>query len=167
MSLGRDCQLLINGVVLSSVDDVYVRESVTAIPATVRNASITVSIPVQRSIEIDFALIAPEDVSRVFKLRTTVVDGTIQPNVVTVSLAGGVFNDTGLYTIHDVTGDEPLNGAVRARFALRQWIGMLAGPVGTAGNAMPPASANDALTALGQQSIPSSGATGTQGITGV
>ena len=144
-ALGRDCTISVNGNVLNSVGDVFVRETVVSFGATPRNSSIAVSIPIQRSMEIDFSLTDQRDAKFLFDLRTVMVAGAANPNVKTpqanvvfVSMAGGAFTDTGYFTIHDVTGDEPLNGAVAPRFSLRQWIGMEAGKVGTSGNATPP-----------------------------
>jgi hypothetical protein len=145
-ALGRDCTISVNGTVLSSAGDVFIRETVVTIGATVRNSAVAVAIPIQRSLEIDFSLADARDIKFLGGLRTVPVPGaqqpnvsTIQSNVVSVSLAGGVFDGTGRFTVHDVVGDEPLNGAVLARVSLRQWVGMEAGKVGTAGNATPPA----------------------------
>jgi hypothetical protein len=95
--------------------------------------------------EIDFSLTDHSEAKKLFDFRTVMVPGgagvnvnTPQSRVVHVSMAGGAFTDSGYFTIHDVVGDEPLNGAVVPRFSLRQWIGMEAGKVGTPANATPP-----------------------------
>jgi hypothetical protein len=38
-----------------------------------------------------------------------------------VELRGGLFQLTGGFTIHEIDGDELLDGAIIPRFALRQW----------------------------------------------
>ena len=164
-ALGRDCELRINGTDILSAEDVLVRETTVTVPATVRNSSVTVSIPIQRALEIEVSLAGMADVRYVLNLRTNLVAGSLQPNIVTVSLAGGVFNETDWFTIHDVTGDEPLNGPVVGRFALRQWVGMQAGPVGTLSNATPPAGIDSIASLISGSGswLPPTGATGSTG----
>ena len=43
------------------------------------------------------------------------------PNVLRISLAGGLFNIDTNFTVSDIEGDEPLDGPVLPRFTFKQF----------------------------------------------
>jgi hypothetical protein len=119
--LGRECQLFIEGELVTGVSDVTVRETVTEIDATGFNHAVVSTAVVQRTYEIGVSILDVAFARRLRNARLQPVNGFLLPSSLRVQLAGGLFNIDDYFTVHDVDGDEPMDGAVVSQFSLKQW----------------------------------------------
>ena len=124
-ALGKDCVLTIEGSEVKGVADVSVRETTTEIDATGFNDYAASTVVVQRTYEIMLSVPDIKVARTLFASRwqkkflgTTPV---YLPQILDVQLTGGLFNINGGFTIHEVDGDDLLDGAVIPRFVLREW----------------------------------------------
>lgn len=112
--LGRAAVFSVNGTVLSSVREIGVRRVTTEVDATGFGHSSRSSVITHRTYEIDVAVLSVPDVT---------IMQTAEANETPILVVMG-FGHTTLSTyfrIHETTADEPLNDAVVATFALREW----------------------------------------------
>jgi hypothetical protein len=123
--LGKDCKLSIEDVEIKGVSDVSVRETVSEVDASGFNGYGSSTVVVGRTYEILFSVPDLAKARWLLGLRFAVSNvGSSKfymPQIVNVSLEGGVFNINRPFTIHSIDGDEPLNDAVIPRFELREW----------------------------------------------
>ena len=121
-SLGRECILTIDGEEIDGAADIAIRETATEVDATGFNHQVVSTIVTQRTYEISVSVPEMRQAARIYGLRWRLFNGFKVPNVLEVSLEGGIVEVTnGKFTIHDVDADEPLDGAVVPRFTLKQW----------------------------------------------
>jgi hypothetical protein len=119
--LGKDCELRIDYQLISSAQDVLVRETTSEVDATKFNSAVQCSIATHRSYEIQ-ATIADLFVARsIAANRVQAVGPFVVPNVLRISLANGLFSIDTTFTVSDVEGDEPLDGPVLPRFTFKQF----------------------------------------------
>jgi len=120
-ALGKNCELRIEYQLISSAQDVLVRETTNEVEATKFGSAVQCSIATHRSYEIQ-ATIADIQVARdVAARRVQSVGPFTVPNVLRISLAGGLFNIDANFTVSDIEGDEPLDGPVLPRFTFKQF----------------------------------------------
>ena len=123
--LGKDCVLTIEGKEVKGVSDVGVRETTTEVDATGFNDYAASTAVVGRTYEIMLSVPDIKTARTLFDSRWK--RGTVGksvfylPQILDVQLNGGLFSIDGLFTIHEVDGDEMLDGAVIPRFSLREW----------------------------------------------
>lgn len=123
--LGRNCELRIEYQLIDSAQDVLVRELTSEIDATAFGNSVQSSLATHRFYEIQ-ATIADVAVARsIAAMRVSANGPFIVPNILRVSLAGGLFNIDTTFTISEIEGDEPMDGPVLPRFTFRQFGGSL------------------------------------------
>ena len=124
-ALGKDCVLTIEGSEVKGVADVSVRETTTELDATGFNDYAASTVVVTRTYEIMLSVPDIKVAKTLFASRwkRTPVNKSVfyLPQILDVQLRGGLFNIDGLFTIHEVDGDELLNDAVIPRFVLREW----------------------------------------------
>lgn len=121
-ALGRDCELEIDGELIDTVSDVVVRELTNEVDATPFNSAGRRTIATGRSYEIGLVIREITTARKLFGKRQAAVGGFVLPNIVLVSLLGGLVSVTNRrFTIHDVDGDEPLDGCIESRFVLKEW----------------------------------------------
>ena len=119
--LGKDCELRIEYQLISSAQDVLVRETTSEVDATKFGSAVQCSIATHRSYEIQ-ATIADVAVARSLAATRVQANGPFTvPNVLRISLAGGLFNIDTNFTVSDIEGDEPLDGPVLPRFTFKQF----------------------------------------------
>jgi hypothetical protein len=119
--LGKDCELRIEYQLISTAQDVLVREITNEVDATKFGSSVQCSVATHRSYEIQ-ATIADIVVARsIAALRVQSVGPFTVPNVIRISLAGGLFNIDTTFTVSDIEGDELLDGPVLPRFTFKQF----------------------------------------------
>lgn len=123
--LGKDCVLTIESEEIKGVADVSVRETTTEVDATGFNHFAGSTAIVGRTVEI---LLSVPDLKVARKLlgwrwaeRKAGTTSLWLQQIVEVELTGGLFQLRGGFTIHEIDGDELLDGAIIPRFALRQW----------------------------------------------
>jgi hypothetical protein len=130
--LGKDCILTIEDYPILSATDVSVRELVSEIDATEYNSPGPSTMVVGRTIEIFFSVASIKDARWLYELRNGVVLVGEEKNrsrriplILDVMMDGGLIDDMMFFpkefTLHGVEADEPLDGAVFARFELRQF----------------------------------------------
>jgi len=121
-ALGRECILTIEGEEVTGAADMSLRETVTEVDATGFNHQVVSTIVTQRTYEISVSIPDMTQASRLYGLRWRLFDGFQVPNILELSLEGGLVEFTNeKFTIHDVDADEPLDGVVVPRFTLKQW----------------------------------------------
>jgi len=121
-ALGRECILTIDGDEVDGASDIAIREFVTEVDATGFNHQVVSTIVTQRTYEISVSVPEMRQAARLYRLRWRLFNGFKVPNVLEVSLEGGLVEITNeKFTIHDVDADEPLDGAIVPRFTLKQW----------------------------------------------
>jgi len=121
-ALGRECILAIEGEEVTGAADMSLRETVTEVDATGFNHQVVSTIVTQRTYEISVSIPDMSQASRLYGLRWRLFDGFKVPNILELSLEGGLVEFTNeKFTIHDVDADEPLDGVVVPRFTLKQW----------------------------------------------
>ena len=119
--LGKDCELRIEYQLISTAQDVLVREITNEVDATKFGSAVQCSVATHRSYEIQ-ATIADIVVARyIAALRVQSVGPFTVPNVIRISLAGGLFNIDTTFTVSDIEGDELLDGPVLPRFTFKQF----------------------------------------------
>lgn len=119
--LGKDCELRIEYQLISSAQDVLVREVTNETDATAFGSPVQSSIATHRAYEIQ-ATIADVAVARSIAAIRMATNGPFEvPNIIRVSLAGGLFNIDTTFTISDIEGDEPMDGPVLPRFTFKQF----------------------------------------------
>ena len=119
--LGKDCELRIDNQLISSAQDVLVRETASVVDATKFGSAVQCSIATHRSYEIQ-ATIADVAVARGIESARVQTNGPfVVPNIIRISLAGGLFNIDKTFTVSDIEGDEPLDGPVLPRFTFKQF----------------------------------------------
>ena len=120
-ALGKDCELRIEFDLISSAQDVLVREATNEVDATKFGSAVQCSIATHRSYEIQ-ATIADIAVARRIAANRVQTNGPFAvPNVLRISLAGGLFNIDTTFTVSGIEGDEPLDGPVLPRFTFKQF----------------------------------------------
>jgi hypothetical protein len=123
--LGKDCKLFIESEEIKGVADVSVRETTTEIDATGFNSFSGSTAIVGRTIEILLSVpdrtVAKKLLDMRWKWRKAGTASFYLQQIVDVELQGGLFDIIESFTIHEIDGDELLDGAVIPRFALRQW----------------------------------------------
>jgi hypothetical protein len=120
--LGRECVLFIEGVQMTGISDLALRELVTEVDATGFNHQVTSTIVTQRSIEISFGCPDMAQARQLYDQRWRLFNGFKIPNVFEVFLDGGLLGPiVGKFTLHDTDADEPMNDIVAPRFTLKQW----------------------------------------------
>jgi len=121
-ALGRECILAIEGVEVTGAADMSLRETVTEVDATGFNHQVVSTIVTQRTYEISVSIPDMTQASRLYGLRWRLFDGFKVPNILELSLEGGLVEFSNeKFTIHDVDADEPLDGVVVPRFTFKQW----------------------------------------------
>jgi len=121
-ALGRECVLEIEGLERDGVSDVLVREFTTEVDATGFNHGLVSTVVTQRSYEIQVTVPDKTTARSLYGLRYRLRNGFNVPNVIEVSLSGGLIEfKNKRFTIHDVDADEPLDSVVSPRFTLKQW----------------------------------------------
>jgi hypothetical protein len=121
-ALGRECILAIEGEEVTGAADMSLRETVTEVDATGFNHQVVSTIVTQRTYEISVSIPDMSQASRLYGLRWRLFDGFKVPNILELSLEGGLVEFSNeKFTIHDVDADEPLDGVVVPRFTLKQW----------------------------------------------
>lgn len=120
-ALGRECTLIVDQTTVPEVADVLVREYTSEIDATGRTHRSISTVVTHRTYEISVAI--PEITrARWLHGRRWIQNGNFfLPRIMNVQLAGGLINISENFTLHDVDGDEPLDGPVVARFVFKQW----------------------------------------------
>jgi hypothetical protein len=119
--LGKDCELRIEYQLIESVQDVLVRETTAEVDATKFGSAVQCSIATHRSYEIQ-ATIADVAVAKSIAAARVQTNGPFTvPNIIRISLAGGLFNIDTTFTVSDIEGDEPLDGPVLPRFTFKQF----------------------------------------------
>jgi len=120
-ALGKNCRLFIEFQLISSAQDVIVRETTNEVEATKFGSAVQCSIATHRSYEIQ-ATIADISVARSIADNRVQANGPFAvPNVLRISLAGGLFLIDTTFTVSDIEGDEPLDGLVLPRFTFKQF----------------------------------------------
>lgn len=120
-ALGKDCELRIEYQLISSAQDVLVRELTSEVDATKFGSAVQCSVATHRSYEIQ-ATIADIAVARaIAAARVQSIGPFTVPNVLRISLAGGLFNIDTTFTVSDIEGDELLDGPVLPRFTFKQF----------------------------------------------
>lgn len=120
-ALGRDCTLSIDGVLISSAQDVQVREFVSEVDATAFQSATQSAIQTHRTWEVQ-ATIADIEVAKTVSDSRLRREGIfLVPNLVTLTLQSGLFSIDTTFTIGDIQADEPLDGLVLPRFTFRQF----------------------------------------------
>jgi len=123
--LGKDCVLTIESKEIKGVSDVSVRETTTEIDATGFNHFSGSTAIVGRTMEVLLSVpdlkVARELLALRWAERKAGTTSLWLQQIVEVELRGGLFQLTGGFTIHEIDGDELLDGAIIPRFALRQW----------------------------------------------
>jgi hypothetical protein len=120
-ALGKDCVLTIQGVRVYGISDVAVRETTSEIDATFFGASSSATVIVGRSYEILLSVPSMQVARYLYSARWTKSGDFLLQGIFDVTLSGGLFDIDGQFTIHEVDADEPIDGAVIPRFALRSW----------------------------------------------
>jgi hypothetical protein len=121
-ALGRECSLAVDGVEVTGAADMSLRETVTEVDATGFNHQVVSTIVTQRTYEISVSIPDMTQASRLYELRWRLFDGFKVPNILELSLEGGLVEFSNeKFTIHDVDADEPLDGVVVPRFTFKQW----------------------------------------------
>lgn len=126
--LGRECRLEVEGVVLAGVADVLLRETTTEVDATGYGHDVQSTVVTQRTIEIQLTVPDMTTARWLASMRQGLNVAALNlhriPKILDVTLSGGLIEFNNLkFTIHDIEGDEQLNGIVAPRFTLRQWGG--------------------------------------------
>lgn len=142
--LGKDCVLKIESKEIKGVSDVSIRETTTEIDATGFNQYSGSTAIVGRTVEILLSVPDMKVARELFEMRwmerTAGFSTFMLQRIVDVELEGGLFQITGNFTIHEIDGDESLDGAIIPRFVLREWSRLTSGnppiptgPTGIAG----------------------------------
>jgi len=112
--LGRECVLTIDGVVLSGVRSVTPKRTVKTIEATGYGHTSESTIVTHRTWELEIEVVKRSDVDRLRAVEDS--DG-----IVTVATSNGLRDVSGDFTVCECTAAEPVDEAVLAVFALKQW----------------------------------------------
>lgn len=119
--LGRNAALLVDGVVLQSIQDASVRVAVDEVDVHNGGDSATAHVVVRRSIQVQFiAIDARESLYLGQRLEATNTE-TPMPRLVLVTLLGGHISRSFYATVHDLDEDQPLRGVAGTRWLLKQW----------------------------------------------
>lgn len=113
--LGRHCTFSIDGILLKSVRDVGVRRIVSEHDVTGYRHSIGSTLVTRRTFEIDVEVQDPGEAA----LISAAEGGR---GIVTVSMTNGHRPGSANFMVCDCDYSEPLDGPVRSRFTLRQWM---------------------------------------------
>jgi hypothetical protein len=108
-------------MLISSAQDVSVREMVGEIDATAFQSPVQSSIAIHRTYEIQVTIADIEIASIVSSYRTQKSGIFTVPGIVNISLSSGLFDINTTFTIGDIEADEPLDGVVLPRLTFRQW----------------------------------------------
>jgi hypothetical protein len=112
--LGRECVVRIDGQILSGVKTVTPKRTVRMHDATGLNQSSESTIVTHRTWELEIEVTKPTDVERLRQVEDT--DG-----LVTVETSNGLRAVSGDFVVCECEAAEPLDEAVVAVFALKQW----------------------------------------------
>jgi hypothetical protein len=112
--LGRECVVMVDGVVLSGVRTVTPKRSVRTIEATGYGHTSESTIVTHRTWELEIEVVKPADVERLRRAENS--DG-----LVTVQTSNGLRNVNADFMVCECTASEPLDEAVLAVFTLKQW----------------------------------------------
>lgn len=113
--LGRKCTFSINGVLLKSVRDVGVRRIVSEHDVTGYGHANGSTLVTRRTFEIDVEVQDPSEAASL----SAVESGR---GVVTVATTSGHRAVSADFMVCDCDFGEPMDGVVRSRFTLRQWM---------------------------------------------
>lgn len=119
--LGRNARLFIDGVLLQSVQDAYVRVNVDEVDAHNGGDDATSTVVVRRTLQVQFVLIDPRESRYVGdKLEKTSTQSPRQRLVLATISRGHVVRSF-YATLHDLDEDQSLRGVSPVRFSLKQW----------------------------------------------
>jgi hypothetical protein len=130
-TLGKDCQLFIEGIECKGVSDVLLREVAVDVDATGYGRYVGGSVVVARTYEVQIAVPDMAWARWLFDRRFVRSGSFRLPAILAVRLERGVHNIDAYFTVHSIDADEPIDGAVIPKFELREWGSGLPGPTGT------------------------------------
>ena len=115
--LGRNCVLTVDGTVLKSITDAYLRLKAQGQDATGPGNRSSSEIVIRRDLEIEFALLD--------FVETQYLDGKISvpgsDPIVEVSVQQGHVSRVFLATMHDVSEEQGVSNVVSSQWQFRQW----------------------------------------------
>ena len=121
-ALGRECILTIDGSEVFGAADMSLRETVSETDATGFNQQVVSTVVTHRTYEISLSVPDMTQARILFAMRFAMSNGFMVPNILRVSLEGGLVQFTNYaFTLHEVDADEPVDGVVVPRFTLKQW----------------------------------------------
>ena len=115
--LGRNCTLTIDGTVLQSVTNAFLRVRVVTLECAGGGNTSGAEIVVRRDHVIEFGLL---DFTESQFLDGKITSPGADP-IVEVSFQGGHINRVFNATLHDASEEQPLQGAVESSWTLKQW----------------------------------------------
>lgn len=122
--LGRNARLVVDGVLLQSIQDAYVRVTADEIEAHHGGDYFASTIVVRRTVQVQFTLIDPRE-SRYLGEKMDTKDPVYPwrkiPNLVFATISRGHIIRSFYATLHDLDEDQSLRGVDAARFSLKQW----------------------------------------------
>lgn len=119
--LGRNAQLMVDGVVLQSVQDAYVRIQVDEVEAHHGGDKATAFVTTRRSISVQFVVIDPRESRFIGERLELSFSQSPRPQLVLATVTRGHITRSFYATVHDIDEDQPLRGISPVRFLLKQW----------------------------------------------
>jgi len=112
--LGRECNILVEGLLLKGVRDVRPKRKTREQDATAYNHSCESTVVTHRTWELEVDVVDDDDAKVLRAVEES--DG-----LVSVQLQNGLRQLTANFTVCESSADEPIDGAVVATFVLKQW----------------------------------------------
>lgn len=120
-SLGRQCNLEIEGEVIDGIADVSVRERTDTIDATGFGQSRASEVAVVLSRQLIVSFRDLRQARLLFEQRYEAAGDFMLPRIFQVLVEGGVIQISSFFTMADIDEDQPLDSGVAAAIQFNEW----------------------------------------------
>lgn len=120
-SLGRQCNLEIEGEVIDGIADVSIREGTDSIDATGFGQTTASEIAIVRSRQLIVAFRDLRQARLLFEQRYEAAGDFMLPRVFQVLVEGGVIQISSFFTMADIDEDQPIDSGVAAAIQFNEW----------------------------------------------